>query len=273
MTLWATESQRLVYNLTQRKVKAFSKMPTPIDVHGVRRFVGMATYLSRFAPNMGTDMIPLHVHELTKKGSTWNWGDEHNTAFQKIKDKIVSAPILKFYDSTGDLTLENNASEHGLGLVLLQAGRPVAFASRRLTDSEMRYAQIEKEMLAVGFGLIKFHQYTFGRRLCVFTDHKPLVPLMNKPLARAPRRIQNMMLKIQDYDFELIYRPGRELVLSDTLSRAPLSTGNEVESYVKVNNLSYHPISTERLSELRKATDEDSTFSMLRDTIKRGWPE
>ena len=85
---------------------------------------------------------------------------------------LTNAPVLTFYDTEKKLRLKNDASECGLGSALMQEGKPVAYASRTLTETEKRYAQIEKEMLAVAFGLEKFHHYPFGRQVHVMTDHR-----------------------------------------------------------------------------------------------------
>ena len=102
-----------------------------------------------------------------------------------MKLKLSSAPLLTFYDPTRPHILENDASEYRLGSTLQQDGRPVGYASNMLTGMGQRYAQIEKEMLAVSFGLEKFHHYTYGRCIQVITDHKPLVSIIDKPLSKA----------------------------------------------------------------------------------------
>ena len=91
---------------------------------------------------------------------------------------------------------------------------------RALTQAEQRYSQIEKELLAQVFGLEHNHQYVYGRKVILYTDHKPLVSISSKPLASAPKRLQRLLLRLQQYDAEIRYRPGREMYLADTLSRA-----------------------------------------------------
>ena len=113
-----------------------------------------------------------------------------------------------------------DASQHGLGAVLLQEGRPIAYASRALTSAETRYAQIEKELLAVVYALEKFHQYTYGSTVEMESDHKPLESITKKPLCHAPPRLQRMLLRLQRYDFMIVYKPGKEMVIVDALSRA-----------------------------------------------------
>ena len=98
------------------------------------------------------------------------------------------------------LEIECHSSQGGLGAALTQNGHPIAYASRALTETESRHAQIEKEMLAIVFSVQKFNDFTFGRRIVVNTDHKPLESILTKPLHRAPKRLQGMLIRLQKYD-------------------------------------------------------------------------
>ena len=118
------------------------------------------------------------------------------------------------------VTVRCDASKSGLGAVLLQDDKPIAFASRSMTDAEVRYAQIEKELLAVVFAMERFHQFTYGQSVTVESDHRPLEMIMKKNLSAAPPRLQRILLRLQRYNFSLTYKPGKELVIADTLSRA-----------------------------------------------------
>ena len=104
----------------------------------------------------------------------------------------------------------------------MQNGQPVAYASRSLTSAESNYAQIEKELLAILFGVEKFESYVYGKRFKVETDHKPLESILSKSLLSAPKRLQRMMLRLQNFDFEVEYKRGALLHVADTLSRAYL---------------------------------------------------
>lgn len=137
-------------------------------------------YLARFLPKISQILEP--IRRLTNKDEPWAWGKEQKQAFQEAKQLVMTAPILAYYNPKKELTVQCDASEKGLGAALLQEGQPVSFASRALTPTECRYAQIEKEMLAVVFALGKFHQYTFGRHTRIITDHKPLQSISGKQL-------------------------------------------------------------------------------------------
>ena len=173
------------------KIKAIVEMETPQNVEQLRRFLGIVNYLGRFLSHLTTAAQPLH--NLIKHNVKWTWSEAQENSFNEVKKLVTNAPVLAFYDPQKPLILENDAADHGIGSALLQDGRPIAFASRMLTDTECRYAQIEKEMLAVTCGLEKFNQYTYGRQVTVITDHKPLVLIVAKPLMKAPKRLQSLL--------------------------------------------------------------------------------
>ena len=118
------------------------------------------------------------------------------------------------------MTLQGDASQKGLGAVLLQEAKPIAFAPKALTRAESRYANIKRELLAVVYGCEKFHTYLYGRKFVVESDHKPLEMIQKKNFASSPPRLQRMLLRLQMYDFEITWRPGSEIILADALSRA-----------------------------------------------------
>ena len=122
-----------------------------------------------------------------------------------MKETISNTPVLKYYSPEEELTVQCDASDTSLGAALVQRGKPVAFASRALTQTERGYAQIEKEFLAMIFSLEKFHQYTYGRKVTVQSDHKPLENIVRKPLLSAPERLQRMMMHILKYDVDVVY--------------------------------------------------------------------
>ena len=126
-------------------------------------------------------------------------------------------------------------------------------------------------MLALVFGLEKFRHYVYGRRISAVTDHKPLESIVKKSLAKAPKRLQSMLLRAQEYDFSLFYKPGNNIPVADALSRAPLQeTGNN--QFESVSNVSFFPISSANLNKLKNAVAKDQTFSLLKSTILSGWP-
>ena len=209
------------------KVEAIQNMKQPTCVEDVRRFVGMTNFVARYIPSLTDVLHPLH--NLMKHKIPFSWSDNQQTAFEKVKRMLTDTPSLPYYNPDDEMIVENDACEYGIGSALMQTDGPIAYASRSLSSVEQRYAQIEKEMLAVVFGLERFRHYTYGRKVTVVTDHKPLVAICCKPLSKAPKRLQSMLLKVQEYNFEVIFKPGSELPVADTLSSAP--TGKPIYTY------------------------------------------
>ena len=117
--------------------------------------------------------------------------------------------MLAYYDVRKDVTIQCDASKSAVGAVLLQEGRPIAYASRKLRASELNWAPIEKEMLAIVFSTQKFREYILGKETLVQTDHKPLEMILRKPMATAPLRLQAMMLKLSGHDLKVEYLQAR----------------------------------------------------------------
>ena len=253
------------------KVTAVQTMPLPEDVMAVQRINGFVNYLAKFLPNLSDVMEPLR--RLTRRDVKWEWTGEHDSAFRKIQQLVATAPVLRYYDPTKELTIQCDASQGGLGAALMQEGQPLAYASRALTDTERRYAQIEKEMLAIVFSIERFNQYTYGRPVNVQSDHKPLESILKKSLDNAPRRLQGMMMRLQRYDIKVSYLQGSHMYLADTLSRAYPSNDKTGDSFEHIHMTKYLPISEQRLHAIRQATEEDDTLQLLRQVVLEGWPE
>lgn len=260
------------------KVTAILNMKKPDDVPALQRLLGMVKYLSKFLSDLSQMSEPLR--RLTHKDVPWEWKDEQERAFSKIKEAVSSAPVLKYFDSSKLTEGSGDASSKGLGFVLTQKDHPITYASRALTPAEQNYSQIEKELLAQVFGLEHNHQYMYGRKVILYTDHKPLVSITKKPLATAPKRLQRLLLRLQHYDVEIKYTPGRQMYLADTLSRAYLDTTgdessrSEVEKEVEsIHAVDYLAISEPQLQEIKTETEKDSTLRSLKDVILRGWPD
>ncbi|KAK3750477.1 hypothetical protein QZH41_018118 [Actinostola sp. cb2023] len=251
---------------------AAMKLQTPTDKQGVERLNGAVNYLAKFLPKLSQVMAP--IRQLTHKDVEWHWDAVQDRAFEEIKQLVTQAPVLAYYDPQKELVIQCDASSKGLGAVLLQEERPVAYASRCLTDAETRYATIEKEMLAVVFALEKWHQFTYGRAVQVCTDHKPLVSINQKSLDKAPRRLQGMLLRSLNYNIDIQYRPGKEQHLADMMSRSflPLNSHESQEEFEVINAVKFLPMREERIQEIKKHTESDDTLCQLRTTIQQGFP-
>ena len=170
------------------KARAIQEMTPPTGTEEVQRLNGFVNYPSKFLPQLADVMEALR--RLTRKDAERTWSEEQGKAFNEVKRLVSQAPVLSYYQPDRPLSIQCDASQKGLGAALLQNGRPIAYASRSLTDTEQSYAQIAKEMLAFLFSLEKFNQYTFGRHVRVSSDHKPLESILSKPLAVAPEDLR-----------------------------------------------------------------------------------
>ena len=259
------------------KVSAILNMPAPTDVAGVRRLLGMVQYLAKFMPGLSDMTLPLR--ELTKSEVEFTWQSTQKDAFEKVKQAVSSTPVLKYYSATDELTIQCDASSTGLGAAILQQGQPVAFASRALTPTEQRYAQIEKECLAIVFACKKFHMYVFGRHVRVQSDHQPLESIMKKPLEAAPARLQRMLLQLQKYDLDVVYKKGREMLVADTLSRAvvnseeSLATVNALRSVSECEPTLTLNVRPDNCARIKEAVAKDPAMQRLKEFIELGWPE
>ncbi|KAK3703041.1 hypothetical protein QZH41_018854 [Actinostola sp. cb2023] len=173
-----------------------------------------------------------------------------------------------------ELAVQCDASDKGLGATLLQNGQPIAFASRALTDTKTRYAPIEKEMLAVVFALNKFDQYVYGRPVTVNSDHKPLEAIAKKPLKTAPKRLQGMLLKAQKNDINVIYKPGTQMYLADTLSRSYITgSKSSKEEFEHIKATKSVPMTGRKKQRIKERTARDEVLQQLKRVILSGWPE
>ena len=161
----------------------------------------------------------------------------------------------------------------GLGAVLFLEDRPVAFASRALTETESRYANIERKMLAVVFGCERFHNFLSGQDFIVESDHKPLESIHLKHLSSAPARLRRMLLRLQPYTMVIKYKPGREVAVADALSRLPVEDTDAIPNLEAQIHDVQSQFSTEILSRIKSETAKDVELNVLREVIYTGWPE
>lgn len=143
----------------------------------------MVNYYSKFLEYLSSKLAPLY--NLLKKSSKWKWGSIEDRAFKLVKEQLARAPILGHYNPTKPLTLATDVSCYGIGAVLLHvmedgSKKPVAYASRTLNENEKQYSQLDKEALAIIFGVKHFHQYLYGRQ---FPGNKPLEYLLSESRA------------------------------------------------------------------------------------------
>ena len=257
-------------------------MAAPSNVTELRRFLGMVNQLGKFSSHISELTQPLR--ELLSSKNSWTWGLSQERAFSQVKAELAKPTVLALYDPQAPTKVSSDASSYGLGAVLLQQvdsiWRPVAYASRSMSETERRYAQIEKEALAVTWACDKFAHYVLGRSFQIETDHKPLVPLLStKQLNNLPPRVLRFRLRLARYDYRIQHVPGKLPYTADALSRAPqtevaesLELQEEVESFIESisDNL---PVSRGRLEMYQKAQSSDSVCSRVREFCTAGWPK
>ena len=265
-----------------KKVEAISAYPTPKDVPELRRLLGMVNHVGKFTPNLAEVTQPLR--ELLKKDNEWTWGQTQQTAFETVKRLLSSAPTLQHYGPSKPTKVSADASKFGIGGVLLQKDKegwkPVFYASRSLTETEQRYAQIEKEALAMTWACERFEDFLVGlKTFTIETDHKPLLSLMkSKSLDLLTPRIQRFRMRMLRFTYELEFVAGKNLVTADALSRAPVGKGEkdeELESDNFVNSVfSTLDATDKRLLEVRKAQESDPETSMImKFCVQDFWPD
>ena len=260
------------------KTDAITKMKSPTSVPELRRFLGMANQLGKFSSNLAELTKPLR--ELLSKESTWVWNDAKEQAFSKVKEDLTKPTVLFLYNPLAPTKIAADASSYGLGAVLLQKNdnnwETVSYASRSMSETECRYAQIENEALATTWACEKF---VLGMHFTIETDHKPLVPLLGeKNLDNLPPRILRFRLRLARFDYSIQHIPGKLMYTADALSRAPTSDSGESKLQDGANALlevclSQLPASNWKLDEYRVSQAADPVCSAVMYFCRNGWPD
>ena len=271
-------------HLNKDKVRAIQEAPAPTSVKELKAFLGLPNYYSKFLHNISSILVPLY--KLLKKGVKWHWGKERETAFKESKRVLISQKVLIHYDARKPLILACDASPVGIGPVLSHqqddgSERPIAFASRTLTTAEQKYAKIEREGLAVVFGVTRFHEYIYGRHFTLVSDHKPLLSLFNERTGvseMASARIQRWALKLSGHHYTFRHKLAITNGNADGLSRLPLrgqpdvleeSPPPEVVSLLHQLEALKSPVSAD---EIKRWTREDPVLARVLKYVLQGWP-
>ncbi|XP_046407908.1 uncharacterized protein LOC124172512 [Ischnura elegans] len=211
------------------KIAAVEDFKTPTTVHEVRRFCGLASYFRKFIEGYAAIAKPLT--KLLRKDEKFVWGEDQQRAFEEIKRKLITRPILVLYDPEKNHKLDTDASKCGVAGILLQEEgtewKPVAYYSRQTSEAESRYHSYELEALAVVESVERFRIYLLGKHFQVFTDCNVLKATMTKK--DLVPRVGRWWLKLQEFDFELQYKPGVQMQHVDALSRQPEGEPKETE--------------------------------------------
>ena len=204
------------------KTEKVAQWPIPVDRREVQQFLGLANYYRRFVRDFATIARPLH--RLTEKTAPFEWTNLCQGAFEELRRRLTSAPVLAYPNSVDPFILDTDASDTGIGAILSQSQpdgteRVIAYASRALTRQERRYCVTRRELLAAVEFTHHFRCYLIGRKFTLRTDHASLTWLQN---FREPEgQLARWLERLQEYDFELVHRPGRQHSNADAMSRMP----------------------------------------------------
>ena len=264
------------------KVDAIVNAPQPKNIQELRSFLGLLNYYGKFIKNLSSILHPLN--SLLRTDQKWEWTEECTKAFAQAKTQLTSSDVLIHYDPKSPINLAADASAYGIGAVIshvLPDGteKTISFASRTLTASEKNYAQLEKEGLALIFGVKKFHQYLYGRKFTLITDHKPLTAIFGPKKgipSLAAARLQRWALLLSTYDYNIHFKPTQEHGNADALSRLPLPVQDfpqaaEIEA-VSVFNIAQIQALPVTFQQVQLATRRDPTLSKVMTYVQSGWP-
>jgi hypothetical protein len=266
------------------RLSAILNMPPPTDVSAVRSFLGMVNQMAKFSSSLAELSAP--IRDLLRKDRAWVWDSAQQSAFESVKKAMASAPVLALYDPNKPTLVSADSSSYGIGAVMQQqqsdgTWRPVTFVSRALNDVEKRYAQVEKECLALTYAAERLSDYLIGIKFVLQTDHKPLLALLSpqRALDDIPPRIQRMRIRLMRFNYSVEYLPGSQLYTADTLSRFPLpseptliDTSDVVEQYIStvVDAL---PITDVMIDKVLSATAIDDNLQRVIEFCNTQWPD
>ena len=265
---------------SEEKLRAIREAPNPTNASQLRSFLGMIAYYTKFIPNLASMLSPLYL--LLQKGKTWRWGDAQRIAFEKAKSALTSTTVLAHYDPGKELVLACDASPYGIGAVLSHPSedgtqhRPIAFASRTLAPAERNYSQLEREGLALVYGVKRFHQFLYGRRFTVISDHKPLEGIFHSSRqlsCMATARIQRWVLTLGTYDYQVIYKPGLSIPHADCLSQLPLPDSPKEVPEAEETLLMLDALETGKVTvqSIKQHTRQDPVLARVLDQVVSGW--
>ncbi|XP_076685843.1 uncharacterized protein LOC143377921 [Andrena cerasifolii] len=246
-----------------KKIIAVKEFPTPTTVKNVKQFLGLSGYYRRFIKDFSRIARPLS--NLTKKDYQFEWTYKQQKAFETLREALCKEPILQFPDFEKTFNITTDASGIAVGAVLSQGeiGKdlPVAYASRVLNDAETRYSPTERELLAIIYAVFHFRPYIYGRKFYLITDHKPLEWHQN--LSNPTSRLVRWKIKLAEYDYKILYKPGNYNTNADVLSGNPISlplnakrAHSETSSHENKKHKQFHQFKT-RQRETTASTSEN----------------
>jgi hypothetical protein len=260
-------------SLTDEKIKALKEATAPVTVSELNSYMGLAVFASRFIENFSTVTAPLR--ELAKSSvKELDWKEEHEESFQHLKE-IITTKAMGYFNIKWDTILIVDASPVGLGAILAQynptnqaENHIIGFGSRLLTDVERRYSQCEKEGLTMVWGCEKFYLQIFGRHFILVTDNKAIELIFKNPYSTPPARIERWALRLSQFDYEVIHRPGK-FNMADFFSRHPIELAPKTTSAERFVNMIVNFSTPNALSieEVINATKHDKNLIKLTEFL------
>ena len=253
------------YSPDPDRLRPIVEAPRPTSHSGLKSLIGCYQYYSRFIPNFSSVAEPLFA---LQTASDFVWTEQHTAAIDKLRDLLVQLPILRPFSPNITPTLITDASPDGLGCVLEQEGRPVICISRRLSKAERGYSQTQREALAVHWGITRLHKFLYGIKFKLVSDHQALQYIfspskgINKSSAAM---IQRWSVQLSAYNYEIEFRPGKQIPQADFLSRyAAFDQESETDDTALLTNPL--PFTREALREETK-----KFFGDILAALKNGW--
>ena len=260
------------------KLDAVRQLPQPTTVSELRSVLGAINYYQKLLPGLASKLAPLY--KLLKKGAPWDWTTECREAMEQVTRMMASNRVLMRYDPDLPLKLITDASSVGVGATLVHVAdgmeRPICYASRTLTETEKKYAMVEKEAVGVSFGITRFHQYLYGRSFCLVTDNRALSYILN-PSRELPNlaaaRMQRYALQLAAYSYTVEWRKSQAMGITDVMSRMPKNRAAETQDE-EVGCIQQWggegPALTAK--ELETATRRDVSLGKVLTYVRAGWP-
>lgn len=255
------------------KVNSIINLKSPETAAEVRSFLGMINYVGKFLPNLSENTQLLR--ELTHKDAKFQWTDEHEKAFNILKQQLSDVTKLAYFDIKKTTHLHVDAGPNGIGAILAQEDNTknleiVAYASTTLTATQRRYSQFEKETLGCTWAIQHFHNYLYGSKFILHCDNLPLVRILENSKSAPNARVERLLLRIQPYNFVIKHQKGLSNP-SDYLSRHPLEQNSEsnidkVEEYVNYCIKNAIPKAL-TLKEVQEATSQDQIFQTIIEAL------
>ena len=237
-------------------------------------------YYGKFLPNLATTLAPLD--KLLAKGVCYDWSQNQQDAFDTVKSQLASSKVLVHYDSDIDLVLSCDASLYGVCAVLshrfsADSERPIAYASHTMAPAEKRYSHMDKEALAIIFGLKRFHQFLYGHKFIIYMDHKPLSYLFDPTQAiphLASSHLQRWALTLSAYTYSIEYKSGKSNSNADAFSRlllpdTPTDIPMSADTVFLLEKLNDTPVMANMI---KRWTNQDPVLAKVKHCVLKGWP-